>query len=169
MLKVSSLSAACASVAMAIVCIFAGNFAKAVPLDKTASDLVNSIDSAFEASSCTNVESLMALYSDDVIVYEVTGHDGGKSTYREFIKELLCLMDDPKTPVTDHRINFTIKKVGGNENILWASGTYNPSYVNPKGEDISAPDLRFTFVWEKDSDGVYKVVSAHTSGAGRMR
>jgi len=168
---VSRFSKAAASLlaVLAFVFISVADYATAATPTKTASDLLNSIDLAFESSTCTNVKPLLSLYSDNVLVYDVTGQASGKNDYTDFLKKQLCLMDDPSTPHADHRINFDLKEAGGSGNILWASGTYHPSYVNPKGTAISAPDLRFTFIWQKDSNGVYKVVSAHTSGQGLMR
>lgn len=167
--KLAKLSAAILSAAFALMSISAADFAKAAPPTRTATDLLNSIDLAFEASTCSNVDPLLALYSDNVLVYDTTGQAVGKNNYADFLKKQLCSMDDPKTPYADHRISFAIKEAGGNGNIIWASGTYHPTYVNQKGVAVSAPDLRFTFIWQKDNKGDYKVVSAHTSGQGSMR
>lgn len=139
----------------------------AEPIDPsmTASGILDQIDLAFEASQCNNVKSLLAFYSDDVVVYETSGNSLGKQAFGDYINAQLCLIDDPNTPGSDHTIEFDVKRAGAHDNFLWATGTYKATYPLASGA-LLTPQLRFTYIWEKDGAGDYKVVSQHTSGSG---
>lgn len=134
----------------------------------TVSGLLKKLDQAFEKSECGNVNPLISVFDSNAVVYEPIGSFQGRTSVQAYFNSLFCDIDNKSTPGPDHKIIFNLVESGGDSNTVWATGTLNVGYPLTSGM-LYNTDLRFTYIWEKSSDGTFKIVSSHGSGPGGMR
>lgn len=108
------------------------------------------------ALKSSNPKKVAELYMEECLFLPtrsgefVKDNEGAKEYFEGFLK------NNPEGTITDERSQFL-----GPDSLLH-TGMYTFSLQNGEGErkDVAA---RFTFVWQRDSDGKWKILHHHSS------
>ena len=123
---------------------------------KQAKALLDTWDETVSSSECGDGSAVAALYQPEAALHAHDGDARGRADIKTYYDELVCL--------PDLEVTLNSWDSGGDGTVLWATGISDNAFTL-EGQPLNVK-LRFTFVWEKNSDGTYGIVAHQSSGTG---